>query len=313
MPTRLILCFDGTRNSPAAKPNDPEAEETNVVRFHESVIDGALPGGLIQKKWYDAGVGTDWWDKLPSGVAGFGIDQKIQDGYQFLVDNYPDPDLGDYTIYITGFSRGAYTARSLVGMIRNVGLLKPSNAHRVVDAYALYRKRDASADTAEAQDFRSRYSRPVAVTFLGVWDTVGALGIPLPALQWLNAAEYAFHDTELSSIVEIAAHALAIDEHRVHYQVTLWDSVANLVKRSSSDGLLAPTPTLAAAIRPVPSPTLLLLGCMTRPRARASRSAGRTYQRSQPRTTWRLSPTRIGSFWTGFTHVPTRRFIGRLA
>jgi len=131
----------------------------------------------------------------------------------------------DIEVFVLGFSRGAYTARSLVGMIRNCGLLLPENAHRVVDAYALYRQRDESPDTDQAQAFRDRYSREIKIKFLGVWDTVGALGIPLQALQWLNAKQYAFHDTELSKIVENAAHAVAIDEFRVDYQATLWAPV----------------------------------------------------------------------------------------
>jgi uncharacterized protein (DUF2235 family) len=108
-------------------------------------------------------------------------------------------------------------------MIRSVGLLSAANIHRIGDAYALCRQRDASADTAQAQAFRARYSRDITIKFLGVWDTVGALGIPLPAMHWLNQAEYAFHDTQLSKIVENAAHAVAVDEHRIDYQVSLWD------------------------------------------------------------------------------------------
>jgi uncharacterized protein (DUF2235 family) len=110
-------------------------------------------------------------------------------------------------------------------MIRNCGLLLPENANRVADAYALYRQRDESADTDEAKAFRDRYSRQIKIKFLGVWDTEGALGIPLQALQWLNAKEYAFHDTELSGIVQNGAHAIGIDEFRVDYQATLWAPV----------------------------------------------------------------------------------------
>jgi uncharacterized protein (DUF2235 family) len=75
------------------------------------------------------------------------------------------------------------------------------------------------------QAFRDRYSREIKIQFLGVWDTVGALGIPIQALEWLNATEYGFHDTELSGIVGNAAHAVAIDEFRVDYQATLWAPV----------------------------------------------------------------------------------------
>ena len=88
--------------------------------------------------------------------------------------------------------------------------------------YAIHRQRDEGPDTAQATTFRERYAREIKIKFLGIWDTVGALGIPLHALQWLNAREYAFHDTELSGIVENAAHSVAIDEWRIDYQVTLW-------------------------------------------------------------------------------------------
>ena len=226
MVKRLILCFDGTWNSPGEDPGAASTIETNVVRFYEAVTSGTQADGATQTKWYDDGVGTNWYDRIGGGAFGWGLDEKIREGYAFLVENYAEPDPGDQEVFILGFSRGAYTARSLVGMIRNVGLLLPENAHRIGDAYALYRQRDGSADTDEARAFRDRYSREIKIKFLGVWDTVGALGIPLPALQWLNSAVYSFHDTELSGIVANAAHAVAIDEHRIDYQVTLWTQIA---------------------------------------------------------------------------------------
>jgi uncharacterized protein (DUF2235 family) len=225
MTTRLIVCFDGTWNRPDNNADLAARVETNVCRFYESIPSGKASGGDVQQKWYDKGVGTNWYDRVAGGTFGIGIDQKIREGYQWLAENYPAADSSDIGVFILGFSRGAYTARSLVGMIRNCGLLLPENAHRIADAYALYRQRDESADTDQAQAFRNRYSREIKIKFLGVWDTVGALGIPLPALQWLNAKEYAFHDTELSGIVQNAAHATAIDEFRVDYQVTLWAPV----------------------------------------------------------------------------------------
>jgi uncharacterized protein (DUF2235 family) len=225
MTIRLIVCFDGTWNRPDNNPDLTARIETNVCRLYESIKSGKLPEGDVQQKWYDSGVGTNWYHRIAGGAFGIGLDEKIRDGYQWLADNYPNADAADVEVFILGFIRGAYTARSLVGMIRNCGLLLSENAHRVRDAYALYRQRDEGADTDQAQIFRSRYSREIKIKFLGVWDTVGALGIPLQALQWLNAKEYAFHDTELSGIVENAAHALAIDEFRVDYQATLWAPV----------------------------------------------------------------------------------------
>jgi uncharacterized protein (DUF2235 family) len=224
MVERLIVCFDGTWDRPDNSTDVLKRVESNVCRFYESVLNGPA-AGATQAKWYDTGVGTNWYDRITGGAFGLGLDQKIQEGYQWLARNYPDPDPGTCEVFVLGFSRGAYTARSLVGMIRNVGLLKSENAHRVSDAYALYRNRDPGPDIEEAKAFRTRYSREIRIRFLGVWDTVGALGIPIPALQWLNAAQYAFHDTELSGIVANAAHAVAIDELRIDFKVTLWAPV----------------------------------------------------------------------------------------
>jgi uncharacterized protein (DUF2235 family) len=225
MTTRLLVCFDGTWDRPDSNADPAKRVETNVCRFYEAVVAGKTDAGAVQKKWYDTGVGTNWYDQVAGGVFGLGIDQKIEEGYQWLAEVYPDPDPGDIEVFVVGFSRGAYSARSLVGFIRNCGLLLPENAHRIADAYALYRQRDGGPDTAEALAFRARYSREIKIKFLGVWDTVGALGIPIPALQWLNALEYAFHDTELSGIVENAAHAMAVDENRIDFQVTPWAAV----------------------------------------------------------------------------------------
>lgn len=226
MVKRFILCFDGTWDSPGEDPAAATTVETDVVRFYEALASGTQADGATQTKWYDDGVGTNWYDRIGGGAFGWGLDEKIREGYAFLVENYAAPDPGDQEVFVLGFSRGAYTARSLVGMIRNVGLLLPENEHRIADAYALYRQRDASPDTDEAKAFRARYSREIKIKFLGVWDTVGALGIPLPALQWLDSAIYSFHDTELSGIVANAAQAVAIDEHRIDFQVSLWTQIA---------------------------------------------------------------------------------------
>jgi uncharacterized protein (DUF2235 family) len=225
MAQRLIVCFDGTWDRPDTNSDVTKRVESNVCRFYESVANGKLPHGSEQTKWYDTGVGTNWYDRVAGGTFGLGLDQKIKEGYQWLAENYPQPDPGDCEVFVLGFSRGAYTARSFVGMIRNVGLLLPENSHRVDEAYAIYRQRDDGPDTDQANVFRDRYSRDIKIKFLGVWDTVGALGIPLQALHWLDADKYAFHDTELSGIVENAAHAMAIDEWRVDYKVALWSSV----------------------------------------------------------------------------------------
>jgi uncharacterized protein (DUF2235 family) len=216
---RVVVCFDGTWNKPADE-NLPPAEqiETNVCRFYKSVSDDA-PDGVRQVKWYDQGVGTAWYNEYIGGAFGVGLETNIIDGYKFLAQTYEEGD----EVYVLGFSRGAYTARSLVGMIRNCGLIQPKHfALRVGIAYGIYRTRDDGPESSTAKLFRSAFSREIKIKFIGVWDTVGALGIPLDIIRNLNTKFYEFHDTELSAIVEHAYHAVALDEHRQDYDVCLW-------------------------------------------------------------------------------------------
>ena len=220
---RIVICFDGTWNRPAAEalPVDRQVE-TNVRRFYESVNERSVDG-VRQIKWYDQGVGTEWYDRFIGGAIGAGLELNIVQGYEFLANEYHDGD----EVYVLGFSRGAYTARSLVGMIRNCGLIQPKHlALRVAMAYGIYRTRDDDADSFTAKIFRSSFSREIKIKFVGVWDTVGALGIPLDILQDVNLKFYEFHDTKLSRIVENAYHAIAVDEHRRDYDVCLWDPPA---------------------------------------------------------------------------------------
>ena len=241
MTKKLVVCFDGTWNTPDDDDGDHDeldSKETNVVRLYRSIRGencAGIPGGdragaapVKTLKWYDKGVGTRWYDHIRGGAFGFGLSLNIRQGYKFLIDHYEPGD----EVYVFGFSRGAYSARSLVGLLRNCGLLRhehcteaePDDNPCLVDAYHLYRNRDASADTDLACDFRQRYAHPKArIKVLGVWDTVGALGIPLKVARLWSADHYRFHDTRLSSLVDNAFHALALDEHRPDYDATLWE------------------------------------------------------------------------------------------
>ena len=217
---RIVICFDGTWSKPAdeALPADGRVE-TNVCRFYESIKDKAADG-TKQVKWYDEGVGTKWYDRFIGGSIGAGLELNIVQGYEHLAQQY---EAGD-EVYVLGFSRGAYTARSLVGMIRNCGLIYPKHlALRVGMAYGIYRTRGDNVDSFTAKTFRAAFCRESKIKFIGVWDTVGALGIPLTVLKDVNMKFYEFHDTKLSTIVENAYHALAIDEHRQDYLATLWN------------------------------------------------------------------------------------------
>ena len=119
MAKNIVLSFDGTWNTPGQAEDPTEDDSTNVFRFHERVS-AANTEGRAQFKWYNMGVGTEWLNRIRGGAFGLRLDQHIKDGYRVLIENYEEGD----DIYLTGFSRGAYTARSLVGLIRNSGLLK---------------------------------------------------------------------------------------------------------------------------------------------------------------------------------------------
>lgn len=208
---RLILCCDGTWNNPEQK------HVTNVVKISRAIRPVARDGRQ-QIVFYDWGVGSEGvTTRLSGGTLGKGLDKNVQDAFRFLVHNYSKGD----EIFLFGFSRGGYTARSIAGLIRNAGILKKANAHLIKKAYELYRSKE-KPDAASAKAFRKRYSREANIKFVGVWDTVGSLGIPLRIARHLNKKKYSFHDTSLSKIIQNACHALAIDEKRRDFKPTLW-------------------------------------------------------------------------------------------
>jgi uncharacterized protein (DUF2235 family) len=157
-------------------------------------------------------------------MFGMGINKNIIQAYQFIAENYKPGD----EIYLTGFSRGAYTARSVAGFIRNSGLLRPEHIDKLEDAFTLYKRRvdNSHPNGDEAQEFRKNYCFDnVRIKFIGVWDTVGELGIPLEVFDEINkdVLNCRFYDVELSGYVDYAYHALAIDEHRKPFLPTLWE------------------------------------------------------------------------------------------
>lgn len=218
MAKRMVVCCDGTWNIPD-RIDRGEVCPSNVAK----IALGLAPedeAGTSQLLFYDKGVGTGVGDRLRGGAVGWGLSRHIQECYRFLLERY---DPGD-EIFLFGFSRGAYTARSLGGFIRKAGMLKREHAARQDAAYALYRRRDdESHPTAlEATLFRRSFSHEPRIRFIGVWDTVGALGIPIASLGFLNR-RWQFHDVKLSSYVDHAYHAVAIDERRKWFLPTLWE------------------------------------------------------------------------------------------
>ncbi|MDN5865028.1 MAG: DUF2235 domain-containing protein [Gammaproteobacteria bacterium] len=215
---RLIVCFDGTWNEP-----DKGENPTNVVKLVRAIKCKA--GDVSQITFYDKGVGTGGpLDRIAGGASGEGLTRNMIDGYRFIANNYEDGD----EIYAFGFSRGAYTARSLVGFIGLAGIISPlalgSELRKAIEIYRheeLNRKHKLERMNALDREFVFGRKTGVPIRCIGVWDTVGALGIPGDLGRRLVSKNY-FHDVQLSDKVEVALHAIAIDEKRGAFAPTLW-------------------------------------------------------------------------------------------
>jgi uncharacterized protein (DUF2235 family) len=205
MSKRIILCADGTWQT--------AANRSNVYRFYR-----ALTLGADQMPFYDEGVGAngDPLTTLLGGAFGLGLWDKVKRGYSKLAQVYEKGD----DVYLFGFSRGAYTARSLAGMIVAVGLPTQNFTDDLVDtAFTAYREKDDRKKWLAKLKDCNLYVPDIKM--LGVWDTVGALGIPA-VVGLCDPVVYGFLDTSLSPRVKYACHALAIDEKRAQFQPTLW-------------------------------------------------------------------------------------------
>ncbi|TAK56355.1 MAG: DUF2235 domain-containing protein, partial [Dehalococcoidia bacterium] len=178
---KIVICCDGTWSVPDRRCENGQLCATNVAKTALTVARHGADG-CPQLAYYGRGVGTGKWDHWLGGLFGVGTSHNILDAYAYLIDTYRPGD----ELYLFGFSRGAYTVRSLAGLIRNCGILQPRFRDRIDDAYDLYRRRDPDSrpPSRESRLFRRSYSweadhEPARVQFIGVWDTVGALGIPV--------------------------------------------------------------------------------------------------------------------------------------
>lgn len=226
---KLVICCDGTWQRLY------RGELTNVA-LTARVIAARDANDIAQIVYYSAGVGADLArSSLWNGMTGADLDQHLLDAYLFLNLNYEPGD----QIYLFGFSRGAYTVRTLAGLLRKCGILRRECVDKADDALDIYRDSKLAKDSAIVERFRAahaiawpRLSAPLIkpphdlrLAYLGVWDTVGSLGIPkvLPFSIGMNR-KYRFHDTELSRCVEAARHAVAIDERRGAFKPALWSN-----------------------------------------------------------------------------------------
>jgi uncharacterized protein (DUF2235 family) len=208
MGKRIVFCADGTWDEPG--------KNTNVYKLYK-----ALTVSADQVPYYDDGVGSDGLaiQKLAGGALGAGLYQKIKDGYTKLAQAYEKGD----EVYIFGFSRGAYTARCLAGMVAVCGLPTADFTDAVVEtAFQAYRDKIRRADLL-AQLNKTCDLFDAKLTMVGVWDTVGSLGIPA-IFGGVDPIVYGFLDTTLHPDVLNAYHALAIDEKRAEFPATLWNS-----------------------------------------------------------------------------------------
>ncbi|WP_119726651.1 DUF2235 domain-containing protein [Thermomonospora amylolytica] len=226
----LIVSCDGTWNTPEI------ASVTNVRRLHNA-LDDKDEDGNRQLGYYQPGVGSSGGlvGRLLGGGAGVGLERQVQDAYHWLTTRYEPGD----RIALFGFSRGAYTVRSLAGMVAACGLIETNGLSEAMTwkkIDQIYRRRYRArrkGDTGWRRGLSFRFDPDdkagFPVHFIGVWDTVGALGVP-DYLGWLNlldrSSRHDFHDLTLNPYVRHARHALAMDERRGPYAPTLWTEPA---------------------------------------------------------------------------------------
>ncbi len=241
----IIICSDGTGNTAI------KGRGTNVFKLYEAVdLNGFRSNRSLnpQVAIYDDGVGTQSWKpaKLIGGAFGWGLARNVRDLYTALVRIY---DPGDQ-IFLFGFSRGAFTVRTLAGMITKCGVLRWEDTkttegmnEQVANAYKTYRKSyrpwlgrilsgksedQVRADAKIAMEaFRKSHNcHDAPIRFMGVWDTVDSVGGPFHLSDIINGLVYRFKfpDYRLSDNVKSAAQAISIDDARAAFEPRLWEA-----------------------------------------------------------------------------------------
>ncbi|MCJ1476170.1 hypothetical protein MMC13_004835 [Lambiella insularis] len=250
-PKKLIVACDGTwMNSDNGfvrdsywpwDTNGTLQVPSNVTRFCRALLPQSHNKEAIQQVvYYQAGIGSqnNVYDHYFGGFTGEGMSENIREAYGFLSANYEPGD----EIHLVGFSRGAFTARSIAGLIADLGLLTRVGMvefyptfkdweNQLVKGYVSpwpnrpFPKKPAFLGSNYVSELERRglTSLRIPIKAIGVWDTVGSLGIPNCGLWPQRPPEYAFIDTKVSANVEYAFHALALDEHRKPFSPTIWE------------------------------------------------------------------------------------------
>ena len=218
---RIVICADGTWNErDRIDKKTKRRHPTNVLKVARAVRSRAN-NGIDQVLYYHEGVGTSGaWDKFTGGAFGEGIENNIRSLYRFILYNYEPGD----ELFLFGFSRGAFTVRTLVGFMNLVGLVEKDDDYYIPEIYGCYKdgQRPGSEEWKKAFHNVDGTGPCPPIKFIGVWDTVGALGAPGFLGQVFNKNEYKYHDVGLNSHVENAFHALAIDERRKPFAPSMW-------------------------------------------------------------------------------------------
>ncbi|PBK59689.1 hypothetical protein ARMSODRAFT_1071279 [Armillaria solidipes] len=205
----LVLCFDGTGDQ-------FDTDNSNIVQLFSLLKKDDRSKQMV---YYQSGIGTytspqvatPFMSKLYKTVdvmIAWDLDAHVMAGYEFLMQNYHAGD----RICIFGFSRGAYTARSLAGMIHKVGLLPADNWQQVPFAYKMYTRTD-EVGWDQSTAFKQAFSNDVQIEFLGVWDTVDSVGLIPKRLPF----------TTSNTILRTFRHAVSLDERRAKFKANLWN------------------------------------------------------------------------------------------
>ena len=214
MAKNIVICCDGTGN-------EFGDQKSNVVKLYKMLVCNEA-----QIAYYHPGVGTmgarnalsrigKWWTRIIGLAFAYGISDNVADAYQFLMKTFEPGD----QIYIFGFSRGAYTARALCGMLHIVGLLTKGNEGLI--PYAIRIIKQKHIDFGVAADFKKTFSREAKPHFVGVWDTVSSLG-------WVyNAVRFPFTTVTRNPDFQIVRHAMSIDERRAFFRQNLFGAPNN--------------------------------------------------------------------------------------
>lgn len=214
MPKNIVVCCDGTGN-------EFGTQKSNVIKLYKTLI-----CDNTQITYYHPGVGTmgarnaltrigKWWTKVIGLAFGYGISDNVADAYQFLMRNFEPGD----NVYVFGFSRGAYTARALCGMLHIVGLMTAGNEGLI--PYAIRMIKQKEIDFAVAGEFKKTFSGDCKPHFVGVWDTVSSVG-------WVyNAVHFPFTTATRNPDFTWVRHAMSIDERRAFFRQNLFGPPKN--------------------------------------------------------------------------------------